>query len=655
MPDKLSTVNLLFKTHLDLGFTAPASKVLDQYMMHFIPRAMETSRRLRESGGSQRMIWTTGSWLIRQYLEQADSAGRSQMEQSIQAADISWHALPFTTHSELMDEKLFCYGLSISKKLDRLFGRTTIAGKMTDVPGHTIAMVPHLAEAGVKMLHLGVNAASAAPDVPSRFIWRHKDGSEIIVLYDKDDYGGDLVLGDQLFKFIHTHDNLGPSSYSGVIKAWRRASSKHHCEVKAADLNHMASAALLLKDELPVIEQEIGDSWIHGAGTDPAKLASYRALSRTVTRMAAEIDIPDAVMDQLLCIPEHTWGLDEKMALADYCHYSPKALARLRRSSKCRCFEDSWKEQRSYLNKAVGAASPDLKSMFIDELKLLKPERPSLDGFQDCGDASLRTKFFTLIFDKESGAISFLRDNGTGRTYCSDGRKLGLFTYETFSPSDYRRFLRQYLKNLKKHWIWAIPDFTKPGMFIAGAKKTMEHPRLQRVLRKDDSFLLQLSMSDTAVLNYGAPEEIWLQYDFPKTKASLEITLRCFKKRACRLPEASWLSFSFDNTEAQGWTMDKMGSSISPMDVVSQGGRGLHGVNSGLEYREEEYSLRLKTIDAALTAFDKPSLLDFHNRIPDPAKGVHFNLHNNIWGTNFPMWYEEDSLYRFILDFKNEN
>ena len=655
MPDKPLSVNLLFKTHLDLGFTASASDVLDQYMMHFIPRAVETSRRLRSSAGPQRMIWTTGSWLIKQYLEQSDSAGRTLMEQAILAGDISWHALPFTTHSELMDENLFRYGLSISRDLDRRFGRKTIAAKMTDVPGHTIAMVPLLAESGVRMLHVGVNAASSPPDIPSRFIWRHRDGSEIIVLYDKDDYGGDILLGDQLFKFIHTHDNLGPSSYRGVQRAWRRAASKYHCDVKTADLNQMASAALLLKDDLPVVEQEIGDSWIHGAGSDPYKLSAFRAFSRTVGKMVEKRALPDTVMDELLCIPEHTWGLDEKAALADYFHYSPKALISLRRSSKCSRLEDSWKEQRSYLDNAVNAASPALAELLTQELDALKPERPNLEGYLDCKLQSLCTEFFDLDFDKESGAISFLKEKETGRVYCSKERRLGLFCYETFSSSDYRRFSRQYLKNLKKHWIWAIPDFTKPGMFLAGAEKRKEYPRLQRILRREDSFLLQLLMPDAVVLSYGAPKELWLRYDFLKADASIEITLHCFDKRACRLPEASWFSFSFDNTEAQGWQMDKMGSSISPLDVVSRGGRGLHGVSRGVEFCGKEYSLRLETLDAPLTAFDKPSLLDFHNRIPDPAKGVHFNLHNNVWGTNFPMWYEEDSLYRFILNFKNEN
>ena len=45
----------------------------------------------------------------------------------------------------------------------------------------------------------------------------------------------------------------------------------------------------------------------------------------------------------------------------------------------------------------------------------------------------------------------------------------------------------------------------------------------------------------------------------------------------------------------------------------------------------------------------EPSLLNFTNEQPDLSKGVHFNLHNNLWGTNFPMWFEDDCRFRFRI------
>jgi hypothetical protein len=59
----------------------------------------------------------------------------------------------------------------------------------------------------------------------------------------------------------------------------------------------------------------------------------------------------------------------------------------------------------------------------------------------------------------------------------------------------------------------------------------------------------------------------------------------------------------------------------------------------------------LETLDAPLIAPGKLSLLDFPDEQPDLFEGIHCNLYNNVWGTNFPMWYEEDARFRFVLRF----
>jgi len=655
----LESVNLLFKTHLDLGFTDSASAVMEQYRKQFIPEAIRVARALRESDAEARMIWTTGSWLIWQYLEQTGGRARADMEQAILDGDIVWHGLPFTTHTELLDRNLMRFGLDISARLDRRFGKRTTGAKMTDVPGHTIGMVPLLAEAGIRMLHLGVNAASSPPDVPSRFIWRHPDGSEVIVIYDKDDYGGEMVLGSRLFKFIHTHDNLGPSSEKGVRKAFRDARNTHHPDrILPATLNTMAEAALECRGDLPVVDQEIGDSWIHGTGTDPWKTSRFRALTRLIEPMKRWESFPgkEAVIaeveNNLLCVSEHTWGMDEKTALSDYGRYSADRLAVLRKTKKCLRFESSWKEQRDYIGGSMKALmGTPFEASAREVLTELEPEKPDTEGFEPPEPGDLSTRWFDLAFDGETGALSYLKETAGDRVWCSGSSRLGLFGYETFSSADYRRFSTQYQKNMLKTFVWSIPDFRKPGMFLSRPEHRLNRPAVKSLLRRDDRFLMELSMPEKAVETCGCPRSVWLSWDFLIDRPAVEISLQWFDKKACRLPEASWFSFSFDNTAAEGWRMDKLGSRISPLDVVSRGGRTLHAVGQGVFYGDRSGSLSLETPDAQLVSFDSLSLLDFHNRVPDPRKGVHINLHNNVWGTNFPMWYEDDARFRFILDF----
>ena len=66
---------VVFKTHLDIGYTDLAAAVLRRYCTRFIPRALATARELREAGGPDRFVWTTGSWLIT-----AKACGRSFLD-----------------------------------------------------------------------------------------------------------------------------------------------------------------------------------------------------------------------------------------------------------------------------------------------------------------------------------------------------------------------------------------------------------------------------------------------------------------------------------------------------------------------------------------------------------------------------------------------
>ena len=131
--DQIRYVHVVYKTHLDVGYTALAQDVLDQYVEDFIPKALDTAERAGGTG-TRPFVWTTGSYLIDYFLRHAKPMQAARMCAAIERGDIAWHALAFTTCTELMDSDLLEYDLSISRSLDKRFGRKTIAAKMTDVP-----------------------------------------------------------------------------------------------------------------------------------------------------------------------------------------------------------------------------------------------------------------------------------------------------------------------------------------------------------------------------------------------------------------------------------------------------------------------------------------------------------------------------------------
>jgi hypothetical protein len=168
--------------------------------------------------------------------------------------------------------------------------------------------------------------------------------------------------------------------------------------------------------------------------------------------------------------------------------------------------------------------------------------------------------------------------------------------------------------------------------------------------------LLDLSMPEECSTVYGCPRRLTTELFLPNKEPSIYLTAQWFGKSASRLPEALWLSCNPPVPEDADWRLEKMGEWISPLAVVRNGNRRLHAVGAGVAWqgagsrsRDVPSGLAIETLDAPLVAPGEPALLNFTNRQPPLREGMHFNLYNNVWGTNFPMWYEDDARFRFVL------
>ena len=94
---------------------------------------------------------------------------------------------------------------------------------------------------------------------------------------------------------------------------------------------------------------------------------------------------------------------------------------------------------------------------------------------------------------------------------------------------------------------------------------------------------------------------------------------------------------------------DKLGSRIDVRDVIRDGNRSMHAVESRAGIETDRSSVTIETLDAPLVAFFSDALLNFTNRRPTGRDGLHFVLFDNLWGTNFPMWNGEDAKFRFVV------
>jgi Domain of unknown function (DUF5054) len=645
-------VLVMFKCHLDVGFTDTQAGVMKKYFDVYYPEAMKRASAMRESG-ADRYTWTTGSWLLYEYLEQASAEAKKRMEQAIAAGDIAWHALPFSWQTEVLDRTMITGALGFSKSLDARFGRTTAGAKMTDVPGHTIGLVAPLAENGVKFLHIGVNSASTPPDVPALFVWKDGTGAMLIAMYQHKGYGGVVTIpGSDLAVAIEmADDNAGPHSLEEIRKIYADLRKEFPgASITASNLSEIANSVYPYRDELPVVTDEIGDTWIHGVPSDPIKVARYREIARLRKEWIADgtLKIADktdlAFLRRFALFGEHTWGTDTKTYL-DHDNYKPADLQEALDKSGYKKTVTGWAEKRRNIDEAVATLPDAMRVQAVGRLAKLRPVVPSREGLSVLrAGKELETEHYIVALDEKTGAIRRLRKKKTEREWASAEHPLALFSYQTFSADDYARFMDSYVTSKAD---WAPQDFGKPNIDHFGAKSRIWTPTVMNSWSGETAegvrLLARLRIEDPVAEKSGLvawPKTMYIDLLFPTKEPMIKVAFSCFDKVANRLPEAMWLTFQPD---AEGLMLEKSDYAVDPFAVVPGGNRHMHALSRGLRYKD----FSIDSLDAPVVALGEKSPIYFSKEQPDLKKGVHFSLYNNTWGTNYIQWFGEDLRFRF--------
>lgn len=670
----MKTIHVVYKTHLDIGFTDLAQNVLNNYNQNYIPDAIELSYNLNKPGQEPQFIWTTGSYLIWQYLKNESEEKVNRLKQAIDDGYIAWHGLAATFHSEATGSEMFDFNLSIAQKLDEEFGKKTISGKMTDVPGHTKSIVPKLAKQGIKFLHIGMNGVSKIPEVPDNFIWE-SGGQQVYVSYSKG-YGNEVIIDgvDDILYFSHTHDNSGVQSSEQIKQELEQIKGKYpDYVVKASTMDKFANVLVKSEPKLPVVTEEIGDTWIHGVSSDPKKMRDYYILTDKLKEWE-EQGIFNEDHEQyenfcleLMLIPEHTWGMDIKRFFSDYKNYTKADFQKARQLDKItdedltyryqevkkytvgemkynsfewedrsyKLFESSWHEQRNYITKAISMLPGKLQ---IEANKAI--EVPKIDA--QIGNQELKVKNQYEVNGwsikiNEFGALSMLEKDDV--LYATNQNVIGELKYTIYGVDAYNKFAKNYLRNLDQSF-WAI-DFLKPGMEIQANIQNTEifKPIVSDIYKFDKIIEVHASFEQEATEEFGAPRKIIIKYDFTD---KLKINLSLLDKDAIRYPEGLSFKIAPNVNNPYHYQIEKLGQFMSPLDVVNNGNKIMHCIDNKVKYDGSDKQFEIIAIDSRNICIGEDNVLNFNNRIPKIENGFEFNLLNTIWGTNFTMWYEDD-------------
>jgi hypothetical protein len=655
-------VLVIFKCHFDAGFANTQANIIREYFDIYFPRAIQVAKEMRASG-EDRYVWTTGSWLLYQYLQEASPALRQQMDEAVHRGDIAWHALPFTWQTEFMDPTLIQGALGLSKSLDQRYGRTTIGAKLTDVPGHSRGLIRPLVQGGVTFLDVGANELCTRPQVPLLCTWKNASGDSIILMYHQG-YGGTVVVpGSDLAVAISMRgDNSGPHTPDEIRSIYAQLRRRFpNAQIKATDLTEIAHAVEPYGHQLPVITSEMGDTWIHGVSSDPVKTARYREFTRLRRKWIMEgklvpgqgVDL--AMLPSLLLAPEHTWGADTKLYL-DYDHYTPAQLAQVLDTKPYRTMAFSWEEKRNDLRDAIAALPVNLRREAEERMNMLAVIEPTTAGLMEhTAGEEIDTRHYSLIIDPHTGSICRLRNKKTNRDWASSERPLALFVYQTLSQDDYQRFATSYALHYDTH-PEILQDLGKPKMTALGPESREWMPHVERCWSgKEEALhrvLVQLKFLESPLQKAGItawPEKLYLEIVLPDRDPIVQLNFYWFNKAPQRLPESMWLSFLPVAPEEQAWMLTKVDEPVSPFDVVPGGNRHMHAISDTIRYQTQQEELSISSMDAPLLALGKRTPLYFSYEQPRVKEGIHFNLYNNVFGTNYILWFSEAMRFRFEI------
>jgi alpha-mannosidase len=701
-PAPIEDLWVVFKTHLDIGYTDTIEEVLKKYRVNMMEGALKVVEASRNLPPEQRFSWTLAGWPLTHVLgPQQDPLRKTRVEQAVREGAITFHALPFTFHTETDDLEDLVRGLGFSTRLAAKYGRPLpISAKMTDVPSHSWVWPTLLAHAGVKLLQLGCNGTSAYMRVPPLFWWEGPDGSRILCHYTID-YGSGITPprswpSKNYLAMMMTGDNHGPPSAAEVENLRQQAAKRlPGVRVHFGALDDFARAVLAENPDLPVVRADMPDTWIHGWLSMPveAKAAhNLRALEPALDGLDTALrawglttgNLAPALADayeQSNLFSEHTfgpWGSNGgswNSGVARYLYGDAWKTAYAR--GAYRKYEEAFNDKRAFAHKADEIVHRELAARLDLLAKSVRLDSPRVVVYN-----GLPWKRSGLVeIPQQPGRFLFAKDVPAGgyRTYRMDptehalsvindppaaldtpffklafdlkrggiaslvDKKTGRQLVDKSSPYVLGQFLHERFDQqhmLAFHDAYGRPGYTwwKGDLPKDTAYAALTPPAWNLTVQRTlATDIATLTATDTLGLAKG----ISLVMTFPHNQPYVDVEWRVTEKTPDPMPEGGWLCFPFAVAQPR-FLLGRLGGPIDPTkDIVVGANRHYFCLNTGLTITGQDGAgMGLCPLDSPCVSLDEPGLWKFSLDYQPKKPTVFVNLYNNKWNTNFPEWQD---------------
>lgn len=629
----------VFKTHVDIGFTDLPSKVLDSYSSNMLLRVVEICERTYHA--KHPLVWTMPAFVLHYALRNCTNELKSRVERLIREDRIVWHALPFTLKTEFFSNYELSKTLFYAKDLCKTYAKPMpISAKMTDVPGHTQAIVDVLAENGIKFLHIGCNPASTTPEVPRLFFWESKKGNRILTYYDKD-YGGNVIKPDE-WKFpVHlcmnvSGDNVGVQSEKLISDLEETLKNQDpNAEFMVGTMDDFAIELMKCDlSDLPIIKGELGDTWIAGIGAFPDACAAIGEVRKCFEQTSKFLDekgdtefeaLQREYLENAMLFGEHSGGVDVKKLISERRFYDKNRFLEALETEPYIYAQRGWDDETGWANRAKATA-----------LKLHKLVNEKY-GFC-CIDKEVKhqSNRFSLGFD---GKRIIVKNKKNNKSISLD------YMYEIIGKDSIDKYIDCYLT---KRFDWALADF---GRYKLDGSNT--YPDLGdklfvpfvKEVNGDNEYLSVVYSADKESFSvYGNAEQINI---FAQNMGDrILISVDILNKQPTLYVEGGYVCFEI-NEKLNDVSICKSGVEINPEEDI------VLGANSALFATEyvKANGFCIENIHTPLICFGEPKI--YRNNICKfvmPQNGrIFFNLFNNMWATGSPQWTKGNYHFEFYI------
>jgi len=698
-PVKVTDVWVVFKTHLDIGYTDTIEAVLRKYRVNMMDGALGLIEKDRQLPAEKRFAWTLAGWPLAHVLgPEQEPARRARIEQAVREGSIAVHAIPFSLHTETDDLEDLVRGLGFASGIARKYGRPMpISAKMTDVPSHSWVWPTLLSHAGVKFLHLGCNPVSSPVRVPALFWWEGPDGSRVLCNYSSV-YGSGIRPpqgwpGRNYLAMVMTGDNQGPPSPSQVDSI-RKSAEKNMPGVKIhfGTLDDFANAVIAENPDIEVVRADMPDTWIHGWLSMPIEAK----VTHNLRPLEPALDCLDT---QLRCwgltpgklapalakayelsnlFSEHTWG-PARPNMGSWNSHTPRYIygdewkAAYKRGAYKK-YEQVFDDKRAFAHQANKIVQRELAA----RLALLAKHVSAADGgvvvynalpWKRSGIVEIGGKQILAEDVPACGykTVSSDQPDGTGGPAGSDKATLdtrffkividlerggiaslvdkatGKELVDKSSPYAVGQFLHERFdaqQMLAFHKAYGRGGYSwVKGNLPAKTAYAALTPSDWRITteRCGVADIVKLTAGDVRGLAKG----ISITFTFPRHQPSVGVEWSVTEKTPDPLPEGGWLCFPFAVSEPK-FMLGRLGGPIDPLrDIVPGANKHYFCINTGVTISDKKgQGMGLCPIDSTCVSLGEPGLWKFSLDYTPKQPSVFVNLYNNEWNTNFPEWID---------------